>query len=220
MAFIASSGGLFSLFGLRPTGPATQRFPSPAPAGERPSFSPGGQARRCRAKPNGSTPVGVARAAPTFGARTYPAQRWRTTLPKANRSKGAPPGPTPTPATSRSSGSAISLATSRTVRLQRQTRTVRSSEEWLRIWTRRRATFGLWAVGWAILAVLFSFTHGGWLVILMCLAAATLSTADAVKAFVLVSRTIGRVEGEAADQPSRLEADRSRRGRSQRGHPD
>ena len=75
-----------------------------------------------------------------------------------------------------------------TLHLQRPTRTVRPAEDSLRIWSRRRTTYALCAVVWAILAVLFLFTQGGWLVVSMCSAAAVLSAAATLKA-IAIART-------------------------------
>lgn len=88
-------------------------------------------------------------------------------------------------------GSTRRVRTHRTVRLQRPPRTGRPVEESLRLWSRRRTYYTLWAVGWAILAAVFSFTDGGWLAVSLCLVAAVLSTAAALKAVVLVSRSRG-----------------------------
>ena len=80
------------------------------------------------------------------------------------------------------------VRTYRTVRLQRPTRVVRTSEESRRVWSQRRRTFAVGAAGWFVVAALLWRADRGWPAVGLCLAAGVLWSAAAVKALVLARR--------------------------------
>ena len=80
------------------------------------------------------------------------------------------------------------VRTYRTVRLQRPARVVRPREESRRVWTQRRRTFTVGAVGWFVVAGLLWRADEGWPAVGLCLAAGVFWSAAVVKALVLVRR--------------------------------